>query len=171
MMRMKLASPCSMVFTRPSLNVPFPVPITFSPRASDFELRHLRFFPWYYDRRSDQKGSFPAFSFLSSFRPASIFFEPSLSVESSFSAFPLVRGRSEEIGDRILSPFPFVFRESALPFLSSFRLCLFFSFFSIFFDPESSSLLRDRIGDRIGTSVKSRKVKADRPRVLPFFLP
>ena len=100
MMRMKLASPCSMVFTRPSLNVPFPVPITFSPRASDFELRHLRFFPWYYDRRSDQKGSFPAFSFLSSVRSASIFFEPSLSVESSFSAFPLVRGRSEEIGDR-----------------------------------------------------------------------
>ena len=115
MMRMKLASPCSMVFTRPSLNVPFPVPITFSPRASDFELRHLRFFPWYYDRRSDQKGSFPAFSFLSSFRPASIFFEPSLSVESSFSAFPLVRGRSEEIGDRILSAFSFVFLP-ALPY-------------------------------------------------------
>ena len=83
----------------------------------------------------------------------------------------VVRGRSEEIGDRILSPFPFFFRESALPFLSSFRLSLFFSFFEIFFDPESSSLLRDRIGDRIGTSVKSRKVKAFRPRVLPFFLP
>ena len=42
MMRIQLASPCSMVFTRPSLNVPLPVPITFSPRASDFELRHLR---------------------------------------------------------------------------------------------------------------------------------
>ena len=42
MMRIQFASPCSMVFTRPSLNVPLPVPITFSPRASDFELRHLR---------------------------------------------------------------------------------------------------------------------------------